>query len=63
MNPHNIEGGTEMSKHTAMVRAYRRYEDWAKRSGFASLGWLEFKRSRSSNPLARAAIAKAEGRS
>ncbi len=57
-----------MSTHTpgplptvqALVLAYRRHEDWARRSGFAPMDWSEFKVSRMANPLARAAIARSE---
>lgn len=34
-----------------LVRLYRRHEDWARRSGFASMSWLEFKRSRLANRI------------
>jgi len=46
---------------TPIVRLFRRHEDWCKRSGYASMSFLEFKASRMANPLARAAIAKATG--
>ena len=38
-----------------LVRLYRRHEDRCKRSGYASMGWKEFKASRLANPLSRAA--------
>jgi hypothetical protein len=55
------------TKHTpdmtrALVLAYRRHEGWARRSGFAPMEWADFKQSRTDNPLARAAIARALGK-
>lgn len=43
-------------KTCALVAAYQRHNEWAKRSGYAPVEWSDFKASRLSNPLALAAI-------
>lgn len=47
LNPHQL---------AELIRLYRRHEAWARRSGYAAMDWPEFKRSRTANPLVRAAL-------
>jgi hypothetical protein len=45
----------------ALVLLYRRHEAWARRSVYAPMEWCDFKRSRMSNPLSRAALGVSAG--
>lgn len=54
-----MQPASQKQQTVELVRLYRRHEDWARRSGYFAMDWLDFKSSRLANPLSRAALNRA----